>query len=57
MLHNMCVSMCVCVQALLRLKAVCVRLAIGPCMLEACVVTIVSHFLLGLPWVWGFILG
>ncbi|KAM8746897.1 sodium/hydrogen exchanger 9B2 isoform 1-T1 [Acanthopagrus schlegelii] len=43
--------------ALSRLKAVCVRLAIGPCVVEACVVAIVSHFLLGLPWVWGFILG
>ncbi|XP_058480590.1 sodium/hydrogen exchanger 9B2 [Solea solea] len=43
--------------ALRRLKAVCVRLAIGPCMVEASVVAVVSHFLLGLPWVWGFILG
>ncbi|XP_065808351.1 sodium/hydrogen exchanger 9B2-like [Labrus bergylta] len=43
--------------ALRRLKAVCVRLAVGPCMVEACVIAIVSHFLLGLPWVWGFILG
>ncbi|XP_040887586.1 sodium/hydrogen exchanger 9B2 isoform X2 [Toxotes jaculatrix] len=43
--------------ALRRLKAVCVRVAIGPCVVEACVVAVVSHFLLGLPWVWGFILG
>ncbi|XP_068611960.1 sodium/hydrogen exchanger 9B2-like [Brachionichthys hirsutus] len=43
--------------ALSRLKAVCVRLAVGPCVLEACIVAVVSHFLLGLPWVWGFILG
>ncbi|XP_077962047.1 sodium/hydrogen exchanger 9B2 isoform X1 [Gasterosteus aculeatus] len=43
--------------ALSRLKAVCLRLAIGPCVMEACVVAVVSHFLLGLPWVWGFILG
>ncbi|XP_041635921.1 sodium/hydrogen exchanger 9B2 [Cheilinus undulatus] len=43
--------------ALSRLKAVCVRVAVGPCMVEACVIAIVSHFLLGLPWVWGFILG
>ncbi|KAM4714128.1 sodium/hydrogen exchanger 9B2 [Anableps anableps] len=43
--------------ALRRLKAVCVRVAIGPCMVEACVIAVVSHFLLGLPWVWGFILG
>lgn len=44
-------------QALIRLKAVCVRLAVGPCLVEACVVALVSHFLLKLPWVWGFILG
>ncbi|XP_038588387.1 sodium/hydrogen exchanger 9B2-like [Micropterus salmoides] len=43
--------------ALSRLKAVCVRVAVGPCMVEASVVAVVSHFLLGLPWVWGFILG
>ncbi|KAK7910069.1 hypothetical protein WMY93_014753 [Mugilogobius chulae] len=44
-------------QALVRLKAVCVRLAVGPCLVEACIVAVVSHFLLNLPWVWGFILG
>ncbi|XP_060951675.1 sodium/hydrogen exchanger 9B2 [Limanda limanda] len=43
--------------ALSRLKAVCVRLAVGPCLVEASIVAVVSHFLLGLPWVWGFILG
>ncbi|KAF1381127.1 hypothetical protein PFLUV_G00171300 [Perca fluviatilis] len=43
--------------ALRRLKTVCLRLAIGPCLLEASVVTVVSHFLLGLPWVWSFIQG
>ncbi|KAL7375685.1 hypothetical protein ABVT39_021984, partial [Epinephelus coioides] len=43
--------------ALSRLKAVCLRVAVGPCMVEASIVAIVSHFLLGLPWVWGFILG
>ncbi|XP_028254755.1 sodium/hydrogen exchanger 9B2 [Parambassis ranga] len=43
--------------ALLRLKAVCVRVAVGPCVVEACVVAVVSHFLLQLPWVWAFILG
>ncbi|CAL8241330.1 unnamed protein product [Merluccius merluccius] len=43
--------------ALQRLKAVCLRVAVGPCMVEACMVAVVSHFLLGLPWVWGFILG
>ncbi|KAM6909216.1 LOW QUALITY PROTEIN: sodium/hydrogen exchanger 9B2 [Xenentodon cancila] len=43
--------------ALRRLKAVCVRVAIGPCIVEACVVAVVSHFLLLLPWDWGFVLG
>ncbi|KAK2899409.1 hypothetical protein Q8A73_012538 [Channa argus] len=43
--------------ALRRLKAVCVRVAVGPCMVEASVIAVVSHFLLHLPWVWGFILG
>nr|XP_054594227.1 sodium/hydrogen exchanger 9B2-like [Nothobranchius furzeri] len=43
--------------ALRRLKAVCVRVAVGPCMMEACVIAVVSHFLLRLPWIWGFILG
>uniref|UniRef100_A0A3P9DTE2 Sodium/hydrogen exchanger 9B2-like n=1 Tax=Maylandia zebra TaxID=106582 RepID=A0A3P9DTE2_9CICH len=44
-------------EALNRLKAVCVRVAVGPCVVEACSAAVVSHFLLGLPWVWGFILG
>uniref|UniRef100_A0A3B3D8K4 Cation/H+ exchanger domain-containing protein n=1 Tax=Oryzias melastigma TaxID=30732 RepID=A0A3B3D8K4_ORYME len=43
--------------ALQRLKAVCVRVAVGPCTVEASIIAVVSHFLLGLPWVWGFILG
>ncbi|XP_028836079.1 sodium/hydrogen exchanger 9B2 isoform X1 [Denticeps clupeoides] len=43
--------------ALRRLKAVCVRMAVGPCMVEACTVAVVSHFLLGFPWIWAFMLG
>ncbi|XP_076001452.1 sodium/hydrogen exchanger 9B2 isoform X2 [Genypterus blacodes] len=43
--------------ALKKLKSVCVRVAAGPCLVEACTVAVVSHFLMGLPWVWGFILG
>ncbi|XP_028998806.3 sodium/hydrogen exchanger 9B2 [Betta splendens] len=43
--------------ALRRLKSVCVRVAVGPCVVEACVVAVVSHFLLELPWAWSFILG
>ncbi|XP_078799818.1 sodium/hydrogen exchanger 9B2-like isoform X1 [Oryzias latipes] len=44
-------------KALKKLKAVCVRVAAGPCLVEACTTALVSHFLMGLPWVWGFILG
>uniref|UniRef100_A0A3Q3N259 Cation/H+ exchanger transmembrane domain-containing protein n=1 Tax=Labrus bergylta TaxID=56723 RepID=A0A3Q3N259_9LABR len=43
--------------ALKKLKSVCARVAAGPCIIEACSVALVSHFLMGLPWVWGFILG
>ncbi|MED6254772.1 Sodium/hydrogen exchanger 9B2 [Ataeniobius toweri] len=44
-------------KALRKLKSVCVRVAAGPCLLEACTVALISHFLMGLPWVWSFILG
>lgn len=44
-------------QALRKLKSVCVRVAAGPCIIEACTIALISHFLMGLPWVWGFILG
>ncbi|KAK7929220.1 hypothetical protein WMY93_005615 [Mugilogobius chulae] len=43
--------------ALKKLKSVCLRVSVGPCMIEACTVALVSHFLMKLPWVWGFILG
>ncbi|XP_056135623.1 sodium/hydrogen exchanger 9B2 [Lampris incognitus] len=43
--------------ALKKLKTVCVRVAMGPCLIEASTIALVSHFLMGLPWVWGFILG
>ncbi|XP_018017063.1 sodium/hydrogen exchanger 9B2 [Hyalella azteca] len=33
------------------------RLAFVPCLVETFVVAIVAHFLLGLPWLWGFMLG
>ena len=50
---------CVCfhLQALSKLKSVCLRVACGPCLIEASTTALVSHFLMGLPWVWGFILG
>ncbi|KAF7687059.1 sodium/hydrogen exchanger 9B2 isoform X2 [Silurus meridionalis] len=43
--------------ALKKLKAVCVRVAVGPCLIETSTVALLSHFLMGLPWIWGFILG
>ncbi|XP_041485544.1 sodium/hydrogen exchanger 9B2-like isoform X2 [Lytechinus variegatus] len=43
--------------ALKRLSMVCVRLCCMPCIAEACTAAIVSHFLLGFPWPWGFMLG
>ncbi|XP_045903850.1 sodium/hydrogen exchanger 9B2 isoform X1 [Micropterus dolomieu] len=43
--------------ALRKLKSVCIRVAAGPCIIEACTTALISHFLLGLPWVWSFILG
>ncbi|XP_043088586.1 sodium/hydrogen exchanger 9B2 [Puntigrus tetrazona] len=43
--------------SLKRLKAVCLRVAVGPCLTETCTVAVVAHFLLGLPWIWSFMLG
>nr|XP_033812723.1 sodium/hydrogen exchanger 9B2 [Geotrypetes seraphini] len=44
-------------QALRKLKAVCLRLSLGPCAIESCTAAVISHFLMGLPWTWGFMLG
>ncbi|KAL5279795.1 SLC9B2 family protein [Megaselia abdita] len=33
------------------------KLGIIPWFIEACIVAIMSHFLLDLPWIWGFLLG
>jgi NhaP-type Na+/H+ or K+/H+ antiporter len=33
------------------------RLAFTPCLVESITVAIASHYLLGLPWLWGFMLG
>uniref|UniRef100_A0A8D0CE86 Cation/H+ exchanger transmembrane domain-containing protein n=1 Tax=Salvator merianae TaxID=96440 RepID=A0A8D0CE86_SALMN len=44
-------------KALKKLKAVCLRLSLGPCTSEACAAAVLSHFLLHLPWQWGFMLG
>uniref|UniRef100_A0A452RS00 Solute carrier family 9 member B1 n=1 Tax=Ursus americanus TaxID=9643 RepID=A0A452RS00_URSAM len=43
--------------ALKHLKRVCFRLAIGPCLMEACSTAVISHFLMNFPWQWGFLLG
>ncbi|XP_039206624.1 sodium/hydrogen exchanger 9B2-like [Crotalus tigris] len=44
-------------KALKKLKAVCFRLSLGPCLIEACTAAVISHFLMHLPWQWGFMLG
>ncbi|KFO25874.1 Mitochondrial sodium/hydrogen exchanger NHA2 [Fukomys damarensis] len=44
-------------KALQKLKGVCVRLSLGPCVVEAFTAATLAHFLMGLPWQWGFILG
>ncbi|XP_070612785.1 sodium/hydrogen exchanger 9B2-like [Erythrolamprus reginae] len=44
-------------KALNKLKSVCFRLCMGPCIIEACSAAVVSHFLMKFPWVWGFMLG
>lgn len=43
--------------ALRQLSAMVFRLAFMPCLAETCVVAVTSHFLMGLPWIWGFMLG
>ncbi|XP_053414665.1 sodium/hydrogen exchanger 9B1 isoform X1 [Nycticebus coucang] len=44
-------------QALKQLKAVCLRLSMGPCLMEACSAAFWSHFIMKFPWQWGFLLG
>ncbi|XP_006893177.1 PREDICTED: sodium/hydrogen exchanger 9B1-like [Elephantulus edwardii] len=44
-------------QALKHLKAVCLRLFMGPCLLESCSAAVFSHFIMKLPWEWSFLLG
>ncbi|CAL4221245.1 unnamed protein product, partial [Meganyctiphanes norvegica] len=43
--------------ALKRLSLMVFRLAFTPCLVEASVVATCTHFLLGFPWLWGFMLG
>uniref|UniRef100_A0A5F9DSX1 Solute carrier family 9 member B1 n=2 Tax=Oryctolagus cuniculus TaxID=9986 RepID=A0A5F9DSX1_RABIT len=44
-------------KALKHLKGVCLRLSMGPCIMEACSAAVFSHFIMKLPWEWGFLLG
>ncbi|XP_044132407.1 sodium/hydrogen exchanger 9B2-like [Bufo gargarizans] len=44
-------------KALRKLKAVCLRLSIGPCAIESCSAALFSYLLMGLPLTWGFMLG
>lgn len=44
-------------KALKKLKAVCLRLSLGPCVIEACTSAVLAHFLMGLPLTWSFMLG
>ncbi|CAN2388934.1 Mitochondrial sodium hydrogen exchanger, partial [Pristimantis euphronides] len=44
-------------KALRKLKAVCLRLSLGPCAIESCAAALFAHFLMGLPVTWGFMLG
>jgi len=43
--------------ALRKLSFGVIRLAFSPCIVETVTAAIASHFILGFPWVWGFMLG
>lgn len=43
--------------ALKKLSFTVLRLAFAPCLTECLVEAVAAHFLLGLPWEWGFMLG
>lgn len=43
--------------ALKQLSLMVVRLAFSPCVVETLVVAVVTHLLLGFPWLWGLMLG
>merc|ERR1719471_240249 len=40
-----------------QLSLMVLRLAFLPCLMESCVVAVASRFIVGLPWLWGFMLG
>ncbi len=43
--------------ALKKLSFVVARLAFTPCFTEATGAAVAAHFLLDMPWLWGFLLG
>jgi len=43
--------------ALRKLSFGVIRLAFTPCLVEAVTAAVASHFFLGFPWTWGFMLG
>jgi len=43
--------------ALRKLSFGVIRLAFTPCIVEAVTTAVASHFILGFPWAWGFMLG
>jgi len=40
-----------------KMKSVCTRLTIVPCLVETASCAVAAHFLLDFPWLWGFLLG
>lgn len=40
-----------------KLSLVVTQLAILPCITETIAAAVVTHYLLGLPWMWGLLLG
>ncbi|XP_037686295.1 sodium/hydrogen exchanger 9B1 [Choloepus didactylus] len=44
-------------KVLKQLKKICVRLSMGPCLLEACSAAVFSHLIMKFPWQWAFLLG
>ncbi|GIY82474.1 hypothetical protein CDAR_548681 [Caerostris darwini] len=45
------------VMKLLKLKMLVLRLTLIPCIVEACTMGVLAHFLLGLPWIFSIMLG
>ncbi|KAM6220963.1 sodium/hydrogen exchanger 9B1-like [Rhynchocyon petersi] len=44
-------------EALKHLKKICLRLSVGPCLIEASSAAVFSHFIMKFPWKWAFLLG